>query len=142
MTKHSEAITNPPASAKIYKDSWDLDLYVDELNSAISCEIFTRPSWTTLYYTWAGFQNYNLVVRVNKRRAESSLDFSSFPERRRCVELLRLGSGAGGWRVPGSIPARDFCTSPHFLSRLLLPTCLLQAEVSLSSGFGPSSFDG
>uniref|UniRef100_A0A8C3B098 Cytidine monophospho-N-acetylneuraminic acid hydroxylase n=1 Tax=Cyclopterus lumpus TaxID=8103 RepID=A0A8C3B098_CYCLU len=61
---NSEAITNPPASAKIYKDSWDLDTYVDELNSAISCEIFKHPSWTQLYYTWAGFQNYNLVVRM------------------------------------------------------------------------------
>ncbi|XP_049423384.1 cytidine monophosphate-N-acetylneuraminic acid hydroxylase [Epinephelus fuscoguttatus] len=60
----SEAITNPPASAKIYKDSWDFDLYVDELNSAISCETFKHQSWTKFYYTWAGFKNYNLVVRV------------------------------------------------------------------------------
>uniref|UniRef100_A0A3Q3W8R9 Cytidine monophosphate-N-acetylneuraminic acid hydroxylase n=1 Tax=Mola mola TaxID=94237 RepID=A0A3Q3W8R9_MOLML len=55
---------SPPASAKIYKDSWDFDLYVDEQNSAISCEIFKHPSWIQFYYTWAGFQNYNLVVRV------------------------------------------------------------------------------
>lgn len=60
----SEAITYPPASAKIYKDSWDFDLYVDELNSAISCEIFKHQSWIQFYYTWAGFQNYNLVVRM------------------------------------------------------------------------------
>lgn len=64
-TKHSEAITNPPASTKIYKDSWDFDLYVDELNRSISCEIFKHQSWIQFYYTWAGFQNYNLVVRVN-----------------------------------------------------------------------------
>ncbi|XP_045928596.1 cytidine monophosphate-N-acetylneuraminic acid hydroxylase [Micropterus dolomieu] len=61
---NSEAITNPPASAKIYKDSWDFDLYVDELNSAITSEIFKHRSWIQFYYTWAGFQNYNLVVRV------------------------------------------------------------------------------
>uniref|UniRef100_A0A8C4DQD2 Cytidine monophosphate-N-acetylneuraminic acid hydroxylase n=1 Tax=Dicentrarchus labrax TaxID=13489 RepID=A0A8C4DQD2_DICLA len=61
---NSEAITSPPGSAKIYKDSWDFDLYVDELNSAISCEIFKHQSWIQFYYTWAGFQNYNLVIRM------------------------------------------------------------------------------
>lgn len=61
---NSEAVTNPPANAKIYKDNWDFDLYVDELNSAISSEIFKHQSWIRFYYTWAGFQNYNLVVRV------------------------------------------------------------------------------
>ncbi|KAF7660197.1 hypothetical protein LDENG_00286600 [Lucifuga dentata] len=60
----SEVITNPPAYAKIYKESWDFDLYVDELNSAISCEIFKHHSWIQFYYAWAGFQNYNLVVRI------------------------------------------------------------------------------
>ncbi|XP_069012568.1 cytidine monophosphate-N-acetylneuraminic acid hydroxylase isoform X1 [Embiotoca jacksoni] len=59
-----EAITNPPANTKIYKDSWEFDLYVDELNSAISSEIFKHQSWIQFYYTWAGFRNYNLVVRV------------------------------------------------------------------------------
>ncbi|CAK6959972.1 cytidine monophosphate-N-acetylneuraminic acid hydroxylase [Scomber scombrus] len=61
---NSEAITNPPTHAKIYKDSWEFDLYVDELNSAISNEIFKHQSWIQFYYNWAGFQNYNLVVRV------------------------------------------------------------------------------
>uniref|UniRef100_A0A3B5M7L0 Cytidine monophosphate-N-acetylneuraminic acid hydroxylase n=1 Tax=Xiphophorus couchianus TaxID=32473 RepID=A0A3B5M7L0_9TELE len=60
----SEAITDPPANAKIYKDSWEFDLYVDELNSAISSEIFKHESWIQFYYSWAGFQNYNLVVRI------------------------------------------------------------------------------
>ncbi|KAM3859260.1 cytidine monophosphate-N-acetylneuraminic acid hydroxylase [Diretmus argenteus] len=60
----SEAITDPPAGAKVYKDSWDFDLYVDELNSAIGCEIFKHHRWIQFYYTWAGFRNYNLVVRV------------------------------------------------------------------------------
>lgn len=72
--KHSEAITNPPAGAKIYKDSWDFGLYVDELNAAIHNEIFKHQSWIQFYYNWAGFQNYNLVVRVKKPEA----NFSSF----------------------------------------------------------------
>uniref|UniRef100_A0AAX7UQ48 Cytidine monophosphate-N-acetylneuraminic acid hydroxylase n=1 Tax=Astatotilapia calliptera TaxID=8154 RepID=A0AAX7UQ48_ASTCA len=59
-----EAITNPPASAKIYKDSWEFDLYVNELKSAIKSDIFKHQNWIQFYYTWAGFQNYNLVVRV------------------------------------------------------------------------------
>lgn len=61
---NSEVIRDPPASTKLYKDSWDFDSYVDELNSAVSCEIFKHQSWIRFYYTWAGFQNYNLVVRV------------------------------------------------------------------------------
>lgn len=61
---NSEAVTSPPAGAKIYKDSWEFNLYVDELNSAISSEIFKHQSWIQFYYTWAGFQNYNLVVRI------------------------------------------------------------------------------
>uniref|UniRef100_A0A669EZT5 Cytidine monophospho-N-acetylneuraminic acid hydroxylase n=1 Tax=Oreochromis niloticus TaxID=8128 RepID=A0A669EZT5_ORENI len=60
----SEAITNPPAGAKLYKDSWEFYLYVNELNSAIKSDIFKHQSWIQFYYTWAGFQNYNLVVRV------------------------------------------------------------------------------
>ncbi|KAM4523249.1 cytidine monophosphate-N-acetylneuraminic acid hydroxylase isoform 1-T1 [Fundulus diaphanus] len=60
----SEAITDPPANTKIYKDSWEFDLYVDELNSAVDSEIFKHPGWIQFYYTWAGFQNYNLVVRM------------------------------------------------------------------------------
>ncbi|XP_015253597.1 PREDICTED: cytidine monophosphate-N-acetylneuraminic acid hydroxylase-like [Cyprinodon variegatus] len=60
----SEAIIDPPANTKIYKDSWEFDLYVNELNSAISSEIFKHQSWIQFYYTWAGFQNYNLVVRM------------------------------------------------------------------------------
>ncbi|KAL4009255.1 hypothetical protein ACER0C_003107 [Sarotherodon galilaeus] len=59
-----EAITNPPASTKIYKDSWEFDLYVNELKSAIKSDIFKHQAWIQFYYTWAGFQNYNLVVRV------------------------------------------------------------------------------
>ncbi|XP_076015636.1 cytidine monophosphate-N-acetylneuraminic acid hydroxylase-like [Genypterus blacodes] len=60
----SEVITNPPACAKFYKDTWDFDTYVDELNSAVSCEIFKHHSWIQFSYTWAGFQNCNLIARV------------------------------------------------------------------------------
>ncbi|XP_034528985.1 cytidine monophosphate-N-acetylneuraminic acid hydroxylase isoform X1 [Notolabrus celidotus] len=63
---NSAAITDPPAGAKIYKDSWDFGLYVDELNSTIHCEIFKHQSWIQFYYKWAGFKNYNLVVRVTE----------------------------------------------------------------------------
>ncbi|XP_029969792.1 cytidine monophosphate-N-acetylneuraminic acid hydroxylase [Salarias fasciatus] len=61
---NSAAITDPPAGAKIYKDSWEFSLYVDELNRAISSAIFKHPGWIQFYYTWAGFANYNLVVRM------------------------------------------------------------------------------
>ncbi|KAM9704898.1 cytidine monophosphate-N-acetylneuraminic acid hydroxylase isoform 1-T2 [Menidia menidia] len=62
----SEAITDPPANAKVFKDSWEFELYVDELNSAISSEIFKHQSWIQFYYTWAGFKNYNLVARITE----------------------------------------------------------------------------
>ncbi|KAK1906258.1 Cytidine monophosphate-N-acetylneuraminic acid hydroxylase [Dissostichus eleginoides] len=58
------AITDPPANAQIYKDRWDFDLYLNELNGAIGSEIFRHKSWIQFYYSWAGFQNYNLVMRV------------------------------------------------------------------------------
>ncbi|XP_076834915.1 cytidine monophosphate-N-acetylneuraminic acid hydroxylase-like isoform X2 [Brachyhypopomus gauderio] len=57
-------ITQPPSGTKIFKDNWDFDLYLDELNAAISSEIFEHKSWIQFYYNWAGFQNYNLVIRV------------------------------------------------------------------------------
>uniref|UniRef100_A0A4W5PNE0 Cytidine monophospho-N-acetylneuraminic acid hydroxylase n=1 Tax=Hucho hucho TaxID=62062 RepID=A0A4W5PNE0_9TELE len=59
-----DSITDPPSGTNIYKDSWDFDLYVDELNRAITAEIFKHKSWIQFYYIWAGFKNYNLVVRV------------------------------------------------------------------------------
>uniref|UniRef100_A0A8C1GW57 Cytidine monophosphate-N-acetylneuraminic acid hydroxylase n=1 Tax=Cyprinus carpio TaxID=7962 RepID=A0A8C1GW57_CYPCA len=58
------AITEPPNDTKIYKDSWDFDLYLDELNASISAEIFKYKSWIQYYYKWAGFKGYNLVIRV------------------------------------------------------------------------------
>uniref|UniRef100_A0A8C2HZC6 Cytidine monophosphate-N-acetylneuraminic acid hydroxylase n=1 Tax=Cyprinus carpio TaxID=7962 RepID=A0A8C2HZC6_CYPCA len=60
----NSAITEPPNDTKIYKDSWDFDLYLDELNASISAEIFKYKSWIQYYYKWAGFKGYNLVIRV------------------------------------------------------------------------------
>uniref|UniRef100_A0AAY5F415 Cytidine monophosphate-N-acetylneuraminic acid hydroxylase n=1 Tax=Electrophorus electricus TaxID=8005 RepID=A0AAY5F415_ELEEL len=61
-----DCITQPPSGTKILKDSWDFDLYVDELNAAISSKIFEHKSWIQFYYNWAGFKNYNLVIRVTE----------------------------------------------------------------------------
>ncbi|XP_030645472.1 cytidine monophosphate-N-acetylneuraminic acid hydroxylase [Chanos chanos] len=60
------AISEPPANGKIYKDNWDFGLYLDELNSAINAEIFKHKHWIQFYYSWAGFKNYNLVVRITE----------------------------------------------------------------------------
>ncbi|RXN27283.1 cytidine monophosphate-N-acetylneuraminic acid hydroxylase-like protein [Labeo rohita] len=58
------AITEPPNDTKILKDSWDFDLYLDELNASVSAEIFKYKSLIQYYYNWAGFKGYNLVIRV------------------------------------------------------------------------------
>uniref|UniRef100_A0A8C6UGB3 Cytidine monophospho-N-acetylneuraminic acid hydroxylase n=1 Tax=Neogobius melanostomus TaxID=47308 RepID=A0A8C6UGB3_9GOBI len=68
-------IESPPADTKVLKDNWDFGLYVNEQNSAIGADIFTYPEWIQFYYTWAGFDNYNLVVRV----IETDDDFQPFP---------------------------------------------------------------
>lgn len=60
----SKGIVDPPEGTKIYKDSWDFDPYLETLYSAVEDEIFLHPSWIKEYFTWAGFKNYNLVVRV------------------------------------------------------------------------------
>ncbi|XP_036432856.1 LOW QUALITY PROTEIN: cytidine monophosphate-N-acetylneuraminic acid hydroxylase [Colossoma macropomum] len=64
LTHHKDAITEPPSGTQVFKDSWDFDVYVDKLNTAISSEIFEHKSWIHFYYNWAGFQNYNLVIRM------------------------------------------------------------------------------
>ncbi|KAK3544417.1 hypothetical protein QTP86_011155 [Hemibagrus guttatus] len=58
------AVTLPPSGTKIFKDSWDFDVYLDELNTAVSSQIFRHQRWVEFYYKWAGFRNYNLVIRV------------------------------------------------------------------------------
>ncbi|XP_073688980.1 cytidine monophosphate-N-acetylneuraminic acid hydroxylase-like, partial [Garra rufa] len=58
------AITEPPKGTKIYKDSWNFGLYLDELNASVSAEIFKYKSWIQYYYNWAGFKGYNLVIRI------------------------------------------------------------------------------
>ncbi len=64
---HRSVITEPPSGTTIYKDSWDFDLYVDELNASVSAEIFKYNSWIQYYYNWAGVKDYNLVIRVNHK---------------------------------------------------------------------------
>uniref|UniRef100_A0A8C6UFF8 Cytidine monophosphate-N-acetylneuraminic acid hydroxylase n=1 Tax=Neogobius melanostomus TaxID=47308 RepID=A0A8C6UFF8_9GOBI len=71
----SRAVRAPPADTKVLKDNWDFGLYVNEQNSAIGADIFTYPEWIQFYYTWAGFDNYNLVVRV----IETDDNFQPFP---------------------------------------------------------------
>ena len=60
----SKGITEPPEGTKIYKDSWDFGPYLKILNAAVGDEIFRHSSWIKEYFTWAGFKDYNLVVRV------------------------------------------------------------------------------
>lgn len=71
----SKGIVEPPEGTKIYKDSWDFGPYLEILNSAVRDEIFCHSSWIKEYFTWAGFKNYNLVVRM----IETDEDFSPFP---------------------------------------------------------------
>lgn len=72
----SRAVSVPPADTKVLKDSWDFELYVNEQKSAISADIFAYPEWIQFYYKWAGFDNYNLVVRVT----ETDDDFQPIPD--------------------------------------------------------------
>ncbi|XP_072310322.1 cytidine monophosphate-N-acetylneuraminic acid hydroxylase [Eucyclogobius newberryi] len=71
----SRAVTLPPTDTKVYKDSWDFERYVSEQNRAVGAEIFTFPGWIRFYYAWAGFTDYNLVVRV----IETDEDFEPLP---------------------------------------------------------------
>ncbi|KAG7483909.1 hypothetical protein MATL_G00043290 [Megalops atlanticus] len=70
------SITDPPPGIQIYKNSWNFDLYLNELNAAIHEEIFRHEDWIQFYYTWAGFKNYDLVVRV----IETDDDFNPLPD--------------------------------------------------------------
>uniref|UniRef100_A0A8C0XKG0 Cytidine monophosphate-N-acetylneuraminic acid hydroxylase n=1 Tax=Castor canadensis TaxID=51338 RepID=A0A8C0XKG0_CASCN len=72
----SKGIIEPPEGTKIYKDSWDFEPYLNTLNAAIGDEIFLHSSWIKEYFTWAGFKNYNLVVRM----IETDEDFNPFLE--------------------------------------------------------------
>ncbi|XP_013006864.1 cytidine monophosphate-N-acetylneuraminic acid hydroxylase isoform X1 [Cavia porcellus] len=71
----SKGILEPPEGTKIYKDSWDFEPYLNTLNAAVEDEIFLHSSWIKEYFTWAGFKNYNLVVRM----IETDEDFNPFP---------------------------------------------------------------
>ncbi|XP_022104581.1 cytidine monophosphate-N-acetylneuraminic acid hydroxylase-like [Acanthaster planci] len=63
----SDFIHDPPAGSKVFKDSWDFEKYVNKINSNIEDEIFAYPEWIQFYYRWAGFKNYNLVIRMIER---------------------------------------------------------------------------
>ncbi|KAB1261979.1 Cytidine monophosphate-N-acetylneuraminic acid hydroxylase [Camelus dromedarius] len=71
----SKGIIEPPEGTKIYKDSWDFGPYLKILNAAVGDEIFLHASWIKEYFTWAGFKDYNLVVRM----IETDEDFNPFP---------------------------------------------------------------
>ncbi|XP_060019538.1 cytidine monophosphate-N-acetylneuraminic acid hydroxylase isoform X2 [Lagenorhynchus albirostris] len=70
-----KGIIEPPEGTKIYKDSWDFGPYLRILNAAVGDEIFRHSCWIKEYFTWAGFKDYNLVVRM----IETNEDFSPFP---------------------------------------------------------------
>ncbi|KAM8782357.1 cytidine monophosphate-N-acetylneuraminic acid hydroxylase isoform 1-T1 [Rhynchonycteris naso] len=71
----SKGIIEPPEGTKVDKDSWDFGLYLGVLEASISDAIFQHPAWIQEYFMWAGFKNYNLVVRM----IETNEDFSPFP---------------------------------------------------------------
>ncbi|XP_037061771.1 cytidine monophosphate-N-acetylneuraminic acid hydroxylase isoform X3 [Peromyscus leucopus] len=71
----NKGIVEPPEGTKIYKDSWDFGPYLKTLQSAVGDEIFLHSSWIKEYFTWAGFKNYNLVVRM----IETDEDFNPLP---------------------------------------------------------------
>ncbi|XP_040209752.1 cytidine monophosphate-N-acetylneuraminic acid hydroxylase-like isoform X1 [Rana temporaria] len=70
-----EAIVDPPEGTKIFKDSWDFDTYLDAMSISFTDEIFNYPSWIKEYFVWAGFKDYNLVVRM----IETDEDFVDLP---------------------------------------------------------------
>ncbi|XP_035696850.1 cytidine monophosphate-N-acetylneuraminic acid hydroxylase-like [Branchiostoma floridae] len=77
---HGLAIVDPPTGTKIYKDSWDFDFYIQKINESIESEIFAYPNWVPFYYQWAGFRDYNLVLRMietddNFQPVEGGYDF-------------------------------------------------------------------
>ncbi|XP_078544031.1 cytidine monophosphate-N-acetylneuraminic acid hydroxylase-like [Lissotriton helveticus] len=71
----SKSITEPPKGTKIFKDSWDFDTYTNAINASLDDMIFQNPLWKEVYFTWAGFTDYNLVIRM----IETDEDFSPLP---------------------------------------------------------------
>ncbi|MGH0172856.1 UNVERIFIED_CONTAM: hypothetical protein FKN15_064087 [Acipenser sinensis] len=93
----SEAIIDPPAGTKLYKDNWEFDVYLNEINTAISNEIFQHKDWINFYYNWAGFRDYNLVIRMIETNDDFSPLHSGFDY---LVDFLDLS-------FPNERPARD-----------------------------------
>ncbi|XP_018611146.2 cytidine monophosphate-N-acetylneuraminic acid hydroxylase isoform X1 [Scleropages formosus] len=93
----SMAITDPPPNTQLYMNKWEFDLYMDEINSVITDDIFKHKNWIQFYYRWADFKDYNLVVRV----IETDEDFRPFPNGYDYfVDFLDLS-------FPGQRPERD-----------------------------------
>ncbi|XP_048364484.1 cytidine monophosphate-N-acetylneuraminic acid hydroxylase-like [Sphaerodactylus townsendi] len=93
----SLGIVDPPAGTKIFKDSWDFKPYIEALAAAVDDEIFLSPSWVKEYYSWAGFKNYDLVIRV----IETDDDFNPLPGGYNyLVDFLNL-------TFPAERPSRD-----------------------------------
>ncbi|XP_035688671.1 cytidine monophosphate-N-acetylneuraminic acid hydroxylase-like [Branchiostoma floridae] len=95
------AIVDPLPGTKIYKDSWDFNSYIDKINDCIKSEIFAYPDWIQVYYMWAGFKDYNLVLRMIETDDDFQpiqggydflVDFSdlSFPQQRPAREHAYL----------------------------------------------------
>ncbi|MGH0184377.1 UNVERIFIED_CONTAM: hypothetical protein FKN15_030261 [Acipenser sinensis] len=93
----TEAIIDPPAGTKLYKDNWEFDVYLNEINTAISNEIFQHKDWINFYYNWAGFRDYNLVIRMIETNDDFSPLHSGFDY---LVDFLDLS-------FPNERPARD-----------------------------------
>ncbi|KAI8479813.1 hypothetical protein Bbelb_424720 [Branchiostoma belcheri] len=90
---NKRAIVDPPPGTRIYKNNWDFDFYINKINESIASEIFAFPEWIRFYYEWAGFRDYNLVLRMIEtdedfHPIEGGYDFLvdfedlSFPEQR------------------------------------------------------------
>nr|XP_056710934.1 cytidine monophosphate-N-acetylneuraminic acid hydroxylase-like [Euleptes europaea] len=93
----SMGIVDPPAGTKIFKESWNFKPYIEALAAAVDDEIFLYPSWVKEYYCWAGFKNYDLVIRV----IETDDDFNPLPGGYNyLVDFLNL-------TFPAERPSRD-----------------------------------
>ncbi|XP_063781283.1 cytidine monophosphate-N-acetylneuraminic acid hydroxylase-like [Pseudophryne corroboree] len=92
-----DGIVDPPPGTKTFKDSWKFNTYLDEMYTSFNDEIFRYPSWVKEYFTWAGFKDYNLVVRV----IETDDDFVDLPQGYSClVDFFDLS-------FPTERPSRD-----------------------------------
>lgn len=93
----SKCITEPPGGAKVYKDTWDFGPYLEILNASVGDTVFQHPAWIEEYFTWAGFKDYNLVVRVGHSAGSSLLSRAvGVVETRRTRSCVAIGSPPPG----------------------------------------------